>query len=66
MEVNEKGLKDRRIQLSQEVERLQAQFQQAQVAMQSIPQMVAARQGEIAGIDKILGEAKVNKPSKAK
>jgi hypothetical protein len=66
MEVNEKELKDRRILLSQEIERLQVQFQQAQVAMQSIPQMVASRQGEIAGIDKILGEAKVNKPSKVK
>jgi hypothetical protein len=66
MEVNEKELKDRRILLSQEIERLQAQFQQAQIAMQSIPQMVASRQGEIAGIDKILGEAKVNKPSKVK
>jgi hypothetical protein len=66
MEVNEKELKDRRILLSQEIERLQVQFQQAQIAMQSIPQMVASRQGEIAGIDKILGEAKVNKPSKVK
>ena len=66
MEICEKELKDRRIELEREIDRLQLQLQQAQQLMQAIPLQIASRRGEIVGIDKMLQRlAEKPKPEKA-